>query len=169
MLKNRKANIDMEQLSSLVITLIVTGLILVVGLNSLSKTKTQIGGFILSHSMVNESVTWTNNTQSTLTYNTANSFTLSCGTVYNATNGVVIGSGNYTCGITGITIVNQTAFSWQSPALVSYTVRPFDSAYNATHTVVGAVVNIPAWFPLIVIVMVGGIIIGSITLYFKNK
>lgn len=164
-MRYKKAAFD--QISGLSIGLVTIGVILVVGLLVLANMKTQIAGQLPSRTSINESVTWTNNTLAQLAYR--NVYSLSCNTVYNGTNGVVIGAGNYTCSTTGITIINQTDVSFKSPALVTYTFQPFDEGYNATSSVQTSVNTVPGWLTIVVIVIIGSILIGLVLAFRKRQ
>lgn len=76
----------------------------------------------------NESLTYTN---ATATHVTKADLLRSCDNVWNGTDGVLIGSGNYTCSNAGVTITNEDVLL-ASTVLVTYTFAEENYAYNAT-------------------------------------
>jgi len=162
-MKYKKAQI--EQLQGLIITLVIVGVILVVGFLIFAQTKTQVVSMITTSTATNESYSYTNNTLAALTYSpTATTGTVACTAVYNDTaNAVTIASGNYTCNNAGLVVTDTKTHGFASTLYVTYTYKTADYAYNASNTVQNATQDIPGWLPIIIVVVIGALLIGLVS------
>ena len=43
------------------------------------------------------------------------------------------------------------------------------TAWNATNTMIQAVAQIPGWMPILILVLVGGLVIGAVMYFGRNK
>lgn len=116
----------------------------------------------------NQTLTWLGN-------NTAMTFTEgrvipSSVVLYN--NGTVVSSvGNYTVTATGLTVTNVSPTNdpeWVTGTLnVTYSYNFGSAAYNATREGLGANQTLSSFLPLIALVVIGAIIIGIVTMFFR--
>jgi len=167
-MKYKKAQI--EQLQGLIITLVIVGMVLIVGFLIFAQTKTQVVSMITTSTATNESYSYTNNTLAALTYSpTAAAGTVACTAVYNNTaNTQVISSGFYTCNNDGLIITETQANTTNAQLYVTYTYKTADYAYNASSTVQNATQDIPGWLPIIVVVIIGALLIGLVS-FLRNQ
>ena len=159
-----KKKAQIEQLQGLVITLVIVGMVLVVGFLIFAQTKEQVTSLISSATATNESLTYANYTLTALT-NSPGTVELSCSALYNDTaNAVTISANNYTCGTNGITISNPSGVLGLPATLyVTYTYKTADYAYNATNDIQNATQDIPGWLPIIIVVVIGALLIGLVS------
>lgn len=159
-----KKKAQIEQLQGLIITLVIVGMVLVVGFLIFAQTKTQVVSMISTGTAGNESYTYANATLAALTYSpTAAADTVVCTEVYNDTaNAVIIGYGNWSCDNTGLT-VTADHHVFASTLYVDYTYKTADYAYNSTNTVQNATQDIPGWLPIFIVVVIGALLIGLVS------
>lgn len=158
-MKYKKA--QLEQLQGIILVLIVTGILLVVGFLIFAETQEQVIDLMTTSTATNESYAYVDSTLAALTHSPG-AVTLSCSALYNDTaNTVVIGSGNYTCNVSGLKVVADQTFN--ETLFVTYTYKTADYAYNASSEVTGATEDVPGWLPIIVVVLIGAVLIGLVS------
>lgn len=166
-MKNKKAQI-IEGLQNLVIPLVGVCIVLVIGFLIIGEAKDKTISIAESTTTTNETVAWTNYSFVQLATTTA--IELSCTSVYNAPNGSLVSTGNYTC-INGVGI-NMTDLSgtWNiTHILVSYTYKARTYAFNASVDTQNATQEIPGWLSIIVITVIGALLIALVTMFRRNK
>ena len=167
-MKTKKSQV--EALWPLIIALISIAIVLVVVFVIYSQLKTTTVDMIDSAS-ASETFTYDTNTSFIQLDHSRSAIELSCtGVTTNGTGAVDVGSGNYTCTAgSGILLVNNTgnntAGAWNSTMNINYSYKEADFAYNATSDVQNATQDIPGWIPIIVIVIIGAILLGLVSLY----
>jgi len=125
----------------------------------------------------NESSAWINGTPYTMTGKSLAGFlSLSVTVVYNATDGLLISSGNYTVDSTAGTITNTTATNWD-PVNITYVVTHKGTPERNTDSVIGNLTSgatefftfANVWFILTAITILIGIVLGVIALVRKTS
>jgi len=160
---NKKA--ELGSLQAIIMTLVIIGLLLGVGLLVLREFGDTLGDTVAT--VTNESVTVTNSSLTYLAYNSTsvdcwNTFSVT--TVYNNTGGEVIGSGNYTTdwrGAVQAVGVPYAAGTWNVTYVYQWSAS---SACDAMESTIDAEQEVPTWLALIVILLILGIVL---TLVFK--
>lgn len=155
----------------MIVSLIAVGIVLVVAFLMYDQVKDQVVDLIeTTNSTTNETVSFTTNTTYIQLTNSPNAVELSCSSLVNGSSGDTIGAGNYTCTPhQGIWITNESGTVLSSSLLLNYTWKAADRAYNATSTVQNATQDIPGWLPIIVIVIIGAVLIGLVSLFRRNR
>ena len=158
-----KKKAQIEQLQGLVITLVIVGMVLVVGFLIFAQTKEQVTSLISSATATNESFVYTNYSTTVLAHSPS-SVTLSCTALWNDTaNTQAVSANNYTCNTSGIYVSNPGGIlQIETPLYATYTYKAPDYAYNASNTVQNATQDIPGWLPIIVVVVIGALLIGLV-------
>ncbi len=149
---------EIGTLQGVVITLIILGII--VGIGSLVLEEFQSGLSEEVATITNETITPTDTgvyvdyNYTTAGINCYNSF--SPVIVTNATDGVVINSGNYSYNSNGEiwNLTNEFPSSWN----VTYTYQYGEEACGGVETTIEAAGKIPAWLPIVVILLIVGVI-----------
>ena len=158
---------QMEQLQGIIIAMVVVGIVLIVGFLIFDQTKDQVVTLIPTSTITNESSAYVNNTLIPLVH-CADSVpdTITCTQVMNSSPGAhiqVINADNYTCNTTGLRVLDSEGnWSW-STMYVNYTYKPADYAFNATNVIQNATQDIPGWFPIIIVVVIGAVLIGLVS------
>ena len=164
---NKKGVVD--ELIPLVITLLMVGIIGVVGLLILGQTTDQVvsRGFV-GGTVENESVAWTNLTY--VSFATTNIMDASCSLVLNesVSGNTTLTTGNYSCNEKGIKVSDSDGDNLNASVYVTYTYKLRSSAYNGSVLTTDALDGIPAWFPIIVVAFIGALLIGLVQ-FFRNR
>jgi hypothetical protein len=161
---NKKGQI-IDNLQKLVLMLVPIAILIVVGFLIMAQGKTQAIGMANTGIVTNQSVTWSNNSYTAINPGLGSPIMeLSCSVVMNDTNGIVIPSSNYTCDQRGINLTDydQVGQGWSAQVNVTYTYKNMSAAYNATSTSQEAMSEIPGWFAIIVITIIGALLIGLV-------
>lgn len=161
-MRNKKGQV--EQLIPLVTTLVGIAVVLVVGFLIMAQIKTQAISNIDSASITGESVTWSNNTNVAFGVSTA-LVEASCSQISNGTGGIVINSGNYTCGTLGLNLTDNADYNWASGVIVNYSYKNASFATNGTGATQNALQDIPGWLPIIVVTIIGALLLGLVRLF----
>ena len=163
-----------ESIQAIVIPMLVAGIILAIGFLIWAEAKDQASTMRDPVSVVNGTFTFSNATRVFLN----NSMTLACSSVYNASTPNVgkeqnlVLAANYTCSTKGILMLdnsncgsgNTNCVFNTTGMLVNYNYRPASDAWNATGEVQTAAAEIPTWFPIIVITLIGVVLIGVVSI-----
>jgi len=89
--------------------------------------------------------------------------------IHNATNGVIITSGNYTVSSVGV-LINATATNWASVNVsYTYTYSADTSSSEATGTLVTQFVAFLPWLGIILLVLAAGVVLFFIIRSFANR
>lgn len=164
MRKNKKGQMDgvFNALGGIAIAVVVLAITLVITFIVISQGKVSVADTIATSSVTASAETVTNASYSALDSAPIEG-SQACGTVVDAVSFDVIASGNYTCADAGITW-NGVQTGYNSSLLVNYTFKARDGGYNASVTLENAVDTIPAWVPLLIIAVVGGILLSLVAL-----
>lgn len=156
-----------EGLQSLVAPLIGIAIVLVIGFLIMAQAKEQAIDNIPSASITNESITWSNNTNVAFGVSTG-LVAGSCSSIVNGSGGTLISSGNYTCSINGLKLLDNNNHGWATAVYVNYSYKNATYATNGTGDVQNAMQDIPGWLPIIVITVIGAILLGLVANFRKQ-
>ena len=158
----------MQNLGALGVGVAILVVILAVTFLVMSQLKTQVVTQGPSTSIINESITgWANGTAVDLANNCMG---VSCSEMNNGSSAAgIINAAAYTCSVSGdantqITIINDS-FAVANITYLDYTCQRPSNAFNATSTLQNATQTIPAWIPLILLVVIGGIILTLVNAF----
>jgi len=124
---------DFEQFKEAIAALVFVTLVIAALALSLDGFQDSIESDLPTNSSTNETFSYTNATSATLDVNCFSG--LSCSSVYNGSGGSLIGSGNYSCSDSNITVYDSdenAEYGWNSTLLVSYTCTIRNYQYNIT-------------------------------------
>ena len=172
MFKNKKGQDTLETFGSLGIGIATLAILLIVTFLIIGQGETTAEDNTALTTVTNQSVLgWDDNvTRTTLGVASITVDSLTCTSVWNGSNGNVVGAANYSCTDAGIIFVGiNTTLAWNDTAIVSYTYKNRSNAYNATITLANAVDSVPPWTPLIVIVVIGGTLLSLVAMIRKTQ
>jgi len=154
---NEKA--QLATLQGIVITLVAIGILIGIGFLVLEEFQSNLSENVAT--VNNETITptddgvYVNYNYTTAGINCYNGFVPSI--VTNATDGVVISSGNYSYDSNGKiwNLTSEFPSSWN----VTYTYQYGDEACSGVESTISATKKIPAWLPIVVILLIVGVIL----------
>ena len=155
---------QINELSTIAIALVAIAIVLAVGFLIFSETKSVAKDKIPTLTTENETLTWSNNTYVQLTR--SNGLAFNCLYVYNGT--AVLPASNYTCRLGSGINISSPSHDWNDTLLITYTYKLPSLAYNATGKVQNATDDIPGWFPIMVITLIGAMLIGLVSTFRKQ-
>jgi len=165
--KMKKPAVD---LTDLAIGIIVLGIVVTIGANVLINMRDNRLTDLSTLTTNNETITGSNTTATSL----SNSWFESVGTVYNATDGTVVGSGNYTVSANAVSgngefLVVGSEFNGAS---LNVTYDYYDTTradWSLTDSAATGLAEYGNWFDIIVIVGVAAVILSLIFMAFGRR
>jgi len=159
-MKNKKAQTGMGNTQMFVMSIIGIAVVLFVGLVIIGQLQTTTIDAITATSYSNESFTFANATATALS-GTCVGDTISCSALYNnSANTVEIGSGNYTCSGSSITVTDNEGLNLPATLYVDYSCKNASTAYNAAGTIQTKLSTIPTWIGILITVALAFIVLG---------
>jgi len=155
----KKAQYALNMLFPAILTLVIVGILVGVGVNVLDNMSTSVKDIA---TIVHESVSLSAGT-ATLAHDEVQSLQFFGNTTNNTDSTATLGvNANFT-GSTGVIRVSTIKFVGAGPYNVSYTFLADNNAVTALTTTYGAVDDFPTWLGIIVIVLAAAVIIGMVT------
>ena len=160
----KKSAID---LTDLALGILVLGIVVTIGATILVGMRDSRLDELSTFTTYNETITGSNSTASDLT----NTWVKSVDTVYNATDGTVVGSGNYTLSVssvdgTGSVLVNGATYNGESLNVTYTSYNTNRSDWSLAIIASLGLYEYGNWFKIIVIVGVSAVILALIFMAF---
>ncbi len=161
----KKKGIELNQAFGAVLVVVLLAVLIIVAMVLFSTLNTSFVN--VSQSIVNESVTANNDTNVTLGGASTCNFQsdVTGGAVLNASNALVITSGNYTIAANGNMILDSAEFN-DTALVVSYTYTNGGDACNATQATITQFATYPALIGLVGTIIFLGLVIGVLVASF---
>lgn len=160
----KKSAID---LTDLALGILVLGIVVTIGATILVDMRDSRLDELSTFVTYNETITGSNSTASDLT----NTWVKSVDTIYNATDGTVVGSGNYTLSVssvdgTGSVLVNGATYNGESLNVTYTSYNTSRSDWSLANNASLGLNEYGNWFKIIVIVGVAAVILALIFMAF---
>lgn len=162
-MKLNKKGQTVAGLQGVIWTLVILGIMLVIGLVVLDKMEEASWVSTAGTGGSNETLTTVTETGEDFTDSTLRNAACTLGIVTNATGGETIAAGNYTqtnCNLASAAGGGYNNTNWNVTYTSQYDADTVASlAGNAT---IGAIADIPEWLPVIVVVVIAAVILGLV-------
>jgi len=168
-MKNKKAQIGnpIDSLESLIIPLIIVGVVCMIGLLIFAESREAIGktSDISTIVVYNETITPIEGEYVTLDNICRPGIT--CDMVTNSTenDGSVVPSSWYTCTPKKGLKMDNESNALSADLNVTYTCKVGGVGYNSTFDTAAAIMEVPGWLSIIIIVVIGGLLIGLVSIF----
>ena len=166
-----KKKAQIQVISGIILSLLILGIILTVGVKVLSQTR-DTSATITSLHVVNETVCTgcKNATDYTIDYGLVNGGTK---ILLNGTTKIIVPTGNYSVSAgdrytPAVISFNDAKWKFEGKTLrLSYyrNAYGYDDAGNSTASVISTIGQIPTWLPVIVIVIIAGVILALVKVF----